>query len=331
MERMTSGRPHLAHFSAGSVIPLRPLSLTDIFNGAVAYIRTNPKATLGLATVVVLASQIVSLALQVGPLSALGEFDSTLQGEAPSAGTIAVFAAGAFTGIVVTTLASLLLSGMLTVVIGRSVFGGHITVGEAWRRLRGRLPALIGLTALQALALIVVAGGVTIVIIGADTLGGGLAAFLAGVLLVPLALLGVLYVSTVLLFAPAVIVLEQLGIVAAIKRSFTLVNKDFWRVFGIWLLSTIVAGVIGWGVGAPFNVAGQIMTMVADGPTLPALILTAVGAAIGQIVTAPFSAGVVVLLYTDRRFRAEAFDLMLQTGAGAPVETADQLWLPRYV
>ncbi|CRZ17779.1 integral membrane protein [Mycolicibacterium neworleansense] len=331
MEPMTSGRPHLAHFSAGSVIPLRPLSLTDIFNGAVAYIRTNPRATLGLATVVVLASQIISLALQVGPLSALGEFDSTVQGEAPSAGTIVVFAGGVFTGIVVTTLSSLLLSGMLTVVIGRSVFGGSITVGEAWQRLRGRLPALIGLTVLQAIALILVAAGVTVLIVGADALGGGLAAFAIGAVSVPLALVAVLYASTVLLFSPAVIVLEQRGIIAAVKRSFVLVNKDFWRVFGIWLLATIVAGVIGWGVGAPFNVAGQIMSMVDEGPTVPALILTAVGAAIGQIVTAPFSAGVVVLLYADRRFRAEAFDLMLQTGADAPVETADQLWLPRYI
>lgn len=315
----------------GSVIPLRPLSLTDIFNGAVAYVRTNPKATLGLATVVVLASQIITLALQVGPLSALGEFDSTLQGEAPSSGTLAVFATGAFVGIVVTTLASLLLSGMLTVVIGRSVFGGTITVGEAWRRVRGRLPALIGLTALQALALVVVAGGVAVIVAGAGALGGGLAAFAVGAPSVLLVLVGVLYASTVLLFAPAVIVLEHRGIVDAIKRSFTLVNKDFWRVFGIWVLATIVASVMAWGVGAPFNVAGQIMSMVAEGPTVPALILSAVGAAIGQIVTAPFSAGVVVLLYTDRRFRAEAFDLMLQTGAGAPVETADQLWLPRYV
>ncbi|WP_082963402.1 DUF7847 domain-containing protein [Mycolicibacterium peregrinum] len=323
---MTSGRPY-----AGSAIPLRPLSLTDIFNGSLAYVRTNPKATLGLATVVVLASQIVTLALQIGPLSALGEFDPTLQGETPSSGTIAVFATGAFVGIVVTTLASLLLSGMLTVVIGRSVFGGTITIGEAWRRLRGRLPALIGLTVLQALALVVAVGIVAVVIVGAGALGGGLAAFAVGMPLVLLTLLGVLYVSTVLLFAPAAIVLEQLGIVDAVKRSFTLVNKDFWRVFGIWVLATIVAAVMAWGVGAPFNVAGQIMTMVAEGPTVPALILTAVGGAIGQIVTAPFSAGVVVLLYADRRFRAEAFDLMLQTGAGAPVETTDQLWLPRYV
>ena len=177
----------------------------------------------------------------------------------------------------------------------------------------------------------VVVAIVAIVIVGAGALGGGLAAFAIGMPLVLATLLGVLYVSTILLFAPAVIVLEHLGIVDAVKRSFTLVNKDFWRVFGIWVLATIVAAVMAWGVGAPFNVAGQIMTMVADGPTVPALILTAVGGAIGQIVTAPFSAGVVVLLYADRRFRAEAFDLMLQTGAGAPVETTDQLWLPRYV
>lgn len=328
---MTTGQPYLPGFSAGNVIPLRPLSLIDIFNGAVAYVRTNPKATLGLATVVVLASQIITLALQVGPLSALGEFDSTLQGEGPSAGTLAAFATGGFVGFVVTTLASLLLSGMLTVVIGRSVFGGAITIGEAWRRLRGRLPALIGLTALQALALVVVAGGVVVVIVGAGALSGRLAALAVGMPLVLLALVGVLYGSTVLLFAPAVIVLEQRGIVDAVKRSFTLVNKDFWRVFGIWVLATIVAAVMAWGVGAPFNVAGQTMSMVAETPTVPALILSAIGAAIGQIVTAPFNAGVVVLLYADRRFRAEAFDLMLQTGAGAPVETADQLWLPRYV
>ena len=46
-----------------------------------------------------------------------------------------------------------------------------------------------------------------------------------------------------------------------------------------------------------------------------------------------FSAGVVVLLYTDRRIRAEAFDLVLQTGAafgpGAPPDSTDHLWLTR--
>jgi hypothetical protein len=60
--------------------------------------------------------------------------------------------------------------------------------------------------------------------------------------------------------------------------------------------------------------------------------LSSIGGAISQIVTAPFVAGVVVLLYTDRRIRAEAFDLVLQTGAAggpAAVESTDNLWLTR--
>ena len=54
-----------------------------------------------------------------------------------------------------------------------------------------------------------------------------------------------------------------------------------------------------------------------------------VGAIIGQIVTTPFSAGVDTLLYTDRRIRAEAFDLVLRSGAvsAMPGAGTDQLWL----
>ena len=60
--------------------------------------------------------------------------------------------------------------------------------------------------------------------------------------------------------------------------------------------------------------------------------LSSIGGGISQIVTTPFVAGVVVLLYTDRRIRAEAFDLVLQTGAAsgpAAVESTDNLWLTR--
>ncbi len=58
-----------------------------------------------------------------------------------------------------------------------------------------------------------------------------------------------------------------------------------------------------------------------------AVVLITVGGAIGEIITAPFTAGVVVLLYADRRIRSEAFDFVLQTGATGPIETTDDLWL----
>jgi hypothetical protein len=64
---------------------------------------------------------------------------------------------------------------------------------------------------------------------------------------------------------------------------------------------------------------------------LIALALVTIGGVISEVITAPFNAGVVVLLYTDRRIRAEAFDLVLQTGAAggpnAPADSTDHLWL----
>ena len=49
---------------------MRPLSLTDIFNGAASYIRANTKATLGLTAIVVVTTQIITLIATVGPLAA---------------------------------------------------------------------------------------------------------------------------------------------------------------------------------------------------------------------------------------------------------------------
>jgi hypothetical protein len=85
----------------------------------------------------------------------------------------------------------------------------------------------------------------------------------------------------------------------------------------------------------PFSIGGQILLISASSTlaSLSAIVLLSIGSALGQIITEPFSAGVVVLLYTDRRIRAEAFDLVLQTGAafgpGAPGDSTDHLWLTR--
>jgi hypothetical protein len=316
------------------VIPLRPLTLTDILNGAVAYIRANPKATLGLTTVVVVIAQIISLILQVGPLAVTGEL-GVLRGEdasttAATLGSSASELAGTFT----TMVSSILLSGMLTVIVGRAVFGAGITIEEAWRRVRGRLLALIGFSLMWLVGLILF----LVVVVFVIAVVAAVSTVAAIVVAIPLGLGSValmVYLWTVLSFAPPLIVLERLGVFASISRSVRLIKNDFWRVLGIKLLATIVATVVAAAVSVPFSVGGQILLLGSGSTTstLIALGLVAIGGAIGQIITAPFSAGVVVLLYTDRRIRAEAFDLVLQTGAvyapnSAP-ESTDHLWLTR--
>ena len=318
---------------APGIIPLRPLSLTDIFNGAASYIRTNVKATLGLTAIVVVSTQIITLIGTAGPLAAATRLRSAPADELTGGDVTAWLLAAGLAGLV-GWLTVVLLSGMLAVVVGRAVFGWTIGPGEAWERIRKRLPALIGLVALECVALVILSGLVGLIVAAVGAAANTPAAVLIAVPLALASIATVVYFDTVLSFAPVLIVLEQLPVIDAITRSFTLVRNSFWRVFGIRLLTWLVVLLIAGAVAAPFDFVGQLL-IGPSGSVLTGATVGAVGAAIGRIITAPFSAGVIVLLYTDRRIRAEAFDLVLQTGAaGSPVHTqsaaaTDYLWLTR--
>lgn len=316
------------------VIPLRPLGLSDIFNAAFSYIRVNPRATLGLTTIVVVVTQIIVLILTTGvPLIVYGQADISRVEDESASGLIAmllsVIAAALTSG-----LSGVLLSGMLTVVVGRAVFGAHITIREAWDRMSGRLLALLGLTLLEGVGAVLLFAVPTVIVVLAALLNAVLGV-LVGMVVVIGVIVAFVYLWTMLSFAPVLIVLERLPVFSAIGRSFALVRGAFWRVFGIRILGSLVAGVVAFAVGIPFTFGGEILGVLADsvGAALLAAALAAVGGAIGQIITSPFVAGVVVLLYTDRRIRAEAFDLVLQTGAATagadPAGATDHLWLVR--
>ena len=319
---------------APGIIPLRPLSLTDIFNGAASYIRTNMKATLGLTAIIVVTTQIITLIATVGPLAAASRL-RTAPADELTGGYITAWLLSAGLAGLVGWLAGLLLSGMLTVVVSRAVFGWTIGPGETWARIRGRLPALIGLVALESVGLVILCGlvGLIVAAVGAAA-SAGAAVLIASARWSAVAIATVVYFYTVLSFAPVLIVLERVPVIDAITRSFTLVRNSFWRVFGIRLLTWLVVVLIAGAIAAPFDFVGGLL-VGPGGSVLIGATVGAVGSAIGRIITAPFSAGVVVLLYIDRRIRAEAFDLVLQTGAaGGPAHTqpaafTDYLWLTR--
>jgi hypothetical protein len=313
------------------IIPLRPLGLSDIFNGAAVYIRANPRAALGLTAIVVVLTQLISLAASIGPLAAAGRLRTAASDELTGADISAWMLSGGLAGLV-GWLAGIVLTGMLAVVVGRAVFGGYIGAGEAWYVIRRRLPVLLGVVGLEAAGLILVAGGVGVIIGVTAAAGNMAAAVLLGFPLVLTSIAGLVYLYVALTFVPVLVVLERLPVIDAMTRSFALVRNSFWRILGIrmltWLVVTLVAGAI----AVPFDLLGHLAG--GSGPQLVAATVGAVGAVIGRIITAPFAAGVVVLLYTDRRIRGEAFDLVLQTGAArGPSATAstDYLWLTRPV
>lgn len=316
------------------IIPLRPLSLTDIYNGAVGYIRANPKTVLGLTAVVVVATQIISGIALFGLLSTLGPSGPGRSSSELSGGDVAAWLTGSVGAAIVTALGTIVLTGLLTVVVGRAVFGSPITIAEAWAIVRDRFGPLIGLTALIGLAAAVLCGFAAALIAFADGAGGTGAAVLIAVPLVPALIAALAYGYTVLVFAPTVIVLERQPVFEAMRRSFNLVRNSFWRVLGIMALTALIVSLISSAVAFPFNIFGMIVTHGADALTGGAQVslFSRIGTTIGQIIVLPFSAGVSVLLYTDRRIRGEAFDLVLRTGAtGGPYVGGwtDNLWLTR--
>jgi hypothetical protein len=321
------------------VIPLRPIAVGEILDGAFTSIRRNPKATLGIAAVVLTVSGIITTGLEVVLLSQLGlstGTDQTLTG-AQLAGMLAVVIPSGLTALVLAFIVQILLTGLLTAVVGRSVLGDKITAGEAWRIALPRLPALLLATLLTGLALIGPWAGLAAVLIVLGVAGapGGLL-IAAGFLGAIASLVLDVWFWTMFSMSAAAVVLERQGPAHALGRSRRLVRRSFWRVFGILLLAGIIVGVASSVLRLPFTVisaafsSGSAPLAQAIRPSVVSLAIGAVGGIIAGAITQPISAGVTVLLYVDLRMRREGLDLALQTATSDGQARADfaTVWRP---
>jgi membrane-anchored glycerophosphoryl diester phosphodiesterase (GDPDase) len=293
------------------IVPLRPLQLGDILDGAVKAVRFNPKSMVGLSAIVLAVFLIPSAALGVvatrqaaKALSKLGPGAEALAGYPSS--LIQYF----FTG-----LATTLLSGVLIQVVGQAVLGRKPDIGATWRSTRGRLLSLLalafltGLFTFLAMALLI---GPGVLLLVNNNIG-------AGVLLTFLGLIGFIVVmvavSTKISLAAPAIVLENHGVFAGVRRSFALTRGAFWRILGITLLAGLLAGIAAYLLELPFLVIDFVVlaTVGQDTESGQVLItlLSHLSALLAGAITTPFMAAVTGLLYLDRRMRLEALDVVL--------------------
>ena len=303
--------PMLAAHKPG-IVPLRPLLLGDILDGAVKAVRFNPKSMVGLSAIVLAAFLVPSAALGI----AATHFGATFLSRF---GTDAQAFAGMPASLLqslLTTLATIFLSGVLSQVVGQAVLGRKPDIGATWQCTRGRLPSMLGLIVLTALFIVLsiallVRPGV-LLLINKSIAAGAILLFLglAGLLVVDL------FVSTkISLTAPAMI-LEGLRVRDGLRRSFALTKGSaFWRVLGFTLLAGLLAGIAGALLGIPFSIAGTAIAALSGQDNESAqMIITFVShlsALLTGSITTPFVAAVTGLLYIDRRMRLEALDVVL--------------------
>jgi len=328
-------------------IPLRPLALGDILNGAVTSARRNPVATFGLAAIVMTIYGIMSAVLQNIERSQLGKISSTQQalqnGQTLTQQQLnnvlgsfvgAILPAAAVT-IVISFVLTSALAGMLSAIIGRGVLGQRVSLGQAWRA--GRIGPVIGTSLLLLLISVCVPLPVVVVVIVLAVLHLTPVAVLIGVL-GGIASVGLeIFLLIRLSVALPALVLERISPATAIKRSFELSQGSFWRLFGIRLLTAFIVSIASLVLSIPFTIAsgalggsGSLFS-VGTKATLASVIIAAIGGIVASTVTAPISAGVVVLLYADLRMRREGLDLALRTAAQSDSLTGeefDSMWRP---
>ncbi len=298
------------------IIPLRPLTLGEIYDGAIRSIRTNP------AVMFVLSAVLVALATVVQGIATWGFFEelNTLVGmdpatlEAMDPSSLLATLQSALLGYTISGLVSFLittiLNGLLIHAVSQAVIGRKMSLEEVWSATKGQIPRLLALSLVVSLLLVLVAGLcvglIALLILTENAVVIGL-----GVLfLVVVMLVAMLAVITLTVLATPALVLERAKVFTALRRSFLLTKQTFWRVLGIYLLTAILVGILGSIISYPVAMFGQFL-----GGMTVSYLLTLVANVISLAVTTPFMAAVTALLYIDVRMRLEALDVELARAA----------------
>lgn len=300
------------------IVPLRPLGVGEILDGSFRAIRANPKVMFGLSLVVMAA---------IGLLEGLFlylTFDTLMSTTAvPSTGQLIAQSAGTLVGFVGVYIASIVLTGLLLVSVSQSVMGRVATVPEVWAYAKGQVWRLVGLTfLLGVLAVVAVAAAVVVLaLVIAAVAQTGDSGLVIGVLLGVLAVLGgtlaLAFFSVRLAFAPPALMLERIGVLDSVRRSWRLTRGSFWRVLGILLLAWIIVAVISWALMIPLTLG---LAFVGSDPTAyamsmwPTIVSTVVSVLVSALTT-PFMAAVLALTYIDVRMRREGLDVELARAA----------------
>ena len=185
--------------------------------------------------------------------------------------------AGLIILVVANILGGILVAGALIHAVSEQYLRQRISIGQAYGFAWRRLGAMIGAGVLAFLAI----GGIIAVSVLVAIF------FPVGWILVVVGSCASIYLMVSWIFIFPAALLEGLGPIAALSRSYGLVKNNWWRVLGITLVVGLISGAISAILG----------------------LIPVVGAIIGSILVTPIYLIANTLLYYDLRVRKEEYSL----------------------
>jgi hypothetical protein len=273
---------------------LRPLGVGEILDAGIKIYRNKFATMLKAVAVVIVPVQVVNILITLS----LPDTTTTTAGTTASDGSGWAGVAALLLIFVITVISSTLAEAACLKAVSDTYVGTDTDWRESLRFGFRRLGSLLWLTVLHGVLLLL--------------------AFVACI--VP----GIWLYAAWSVAVPALLIEGTRGF-KALSRSFNLVRGRWWPTAGILLLANLLAAAVAFGFGLlalPFVFAGRDNDFVFD-------LANAIFGGVASVLTIPFVAAVIAVIYFDLRVRKEGFDLQLMAQRiGAPVGAVNPAPMP---
>ena len=305
------------------LLPKRPLTFIEALDSGFRLLRFIPTLSVGSSLIVFSLWSLLLTA--IGTLIAV-QFLPFLNDLSGNDDAVSGFIALAQLGSVALSLLSLglahLLSGLIATGTRESFGARRTTLSMAWKSLSGRRWRLILATLLMSginLGLLLALTAPTLLFVSADSV---ILAFVWAALAALLWFAALLWINLRLAFLGSAIAVEDLSVRAAIRRSWTLTGRGFWRMLGqlalgyflsnqlVQLIITPIVFIISLLLGLGMSTTSESTTAQA------AIAIVSVGLLLGltlisSAVFFAYFACLVTVCFFDQQMRSEGLDLVL--------------------
>ncbi|GII99337.1 glycerophosphoryl diester phosphodiesterase family protein [Sediminihabitans luteus] len=295
------------------VVPLRPLGLGEILDGAFGTVRANPRVMLGLPALLLAVVTAVGALVAYLFSGAVSPWAVDLEDAVGIPGYADLIMQDLYPAMVQSwfqVLATPLVTGVLVLAVGDAVIGRRAAPGTVLRGAWSRFGALLTFSIIQLVGTVLLWGVVPVLAVWGAVVAWGDGGLLLLLVLIPALAVVTVWIAVRLLLVPPALVLERQKLGPAIGRGWRLSRGSFWRVLGIYLLAAIIAFAAAAALSIPFSVVSSLVPSDAV-----AIVVVQVGNLVTSIVSTVFVGAITCLLYIDVRMRREGLDVELAAAA----------------
>lgn len=303
-----------------SLIDIRPMDLADILDGTIRVYRRNPWVFIIILAVIVgvpiFITQFANYYIQEAITQAqihLAEATSESAMEALRAfrapETVTAAAVIGVVNILMFFLTPLAQAAMVHAV-SETILGREVGFVESLRAIREKIWRVILAYVLYVIIMFAFFLPFLLFVV-IEPLSPHRAGLALGLfLLFPVCFFFLFYFIVKFLFLPQAIVLDDVGAVEALKRSFRLTSGYWWRIFGIYLVVAVLVAIVVSLLNLLVYVVDWGMAQIVQAEYLSLAVGSLVKTVINVVVN-PITWIATTLLYYDLRIRKEGFDLVL--------------------